>query len=514
MSARPGSIPWLLRHELRLVWFNSGLGTGKGGARRHPGKISIAVWLGMWLILHAVAYALMRFQDGAGPPSRQLLLIVTVMLASSLTLMLSSGLKSSVEVLFTRADLDLLLSSPLPSRSIFAVRLAGIVLGVAALYLFFLAPVANAGLLLGRPHWLAIYPAVLGAAAIAASAAMLLTLGLVRTIGARRTRVVAQVLGALAGAFLFLMSQVYAFVSRGEDANAARLLAPFEKLGPDSVAWWPARAALGEPGPLLGLGLLAACVVVLTVGLTHRFFVHGLQQAASTVRAARPAGAARYRFGRSLLQVVVVKEWRLIARDPNLISQVLLQLLYILPIFIPLFAGAGVALPGIAAGLTLLSGSLTASLAWIVIAAEDAPDLLRSSPASMRTVRYAKLAAAATPALAIVVLPLLWLLWRDPVAALLISFTLSAHVLSAALIVMWCGKPAVRGEFKTRTKGNFLSTFLELASAVAWAGLAYVLLTLHTAGAVSGTLLAGGIMAQAIALAVLGAAWLVRRRPE
>lgn len=514
MSARPGSIAWLLRHELKLLWFNSGLGTGKGGVRRHPGKLSIAVWVATSLVLHAAAYGLLRVAGDDQLPSQQLLLIITMMMAASVTLMLSSGLKASVEVLFTRADLDLLLSSPLPSRSIFAVRLAGIVLGVALLYLFFLAPVANAGLLLGRPHWLAIYPTVLGAAAITASSAMLLTLGLVRAIGARRTRVVAQVLGALAGASLFLVSQVYSFVSRTDNSEAERLLAPLEKLGPDSMAWWPARAALGEPLPLLALAVLGAGVVALTVGLTHRFFVHGLQQAAGTVRVARASGAPRYRFGRSLFQTVIVKEWRLIARDPNLISQVMLQMLYILPICLPLFTRNGPALPAIASGVTLLSGSLTASLAWIVIAAEDAPDLLRSSPAGVRTVRHAKLAAAAMPVLAIVAMPLLWLLLRDAVAALLISFTISAHVLSAALIVMWAGRSALRGEFKARGKGNFLSTFLELGSALAWAGLAYALLTLHTAGTGSTLLLAAAFVALAVALVVLGVAWMVRRRED
>ena len=502
-----------MRHELKLLWLNSGFGSGKGGARRRVSKLSLAFWGGLWLILHAIAYSVLRLADVA-VPAQQLLPMVTVALATSLTLMLSSALKASVEALFIRADLDLLLSSPLPSRSIFAVRLIGIVFGVAALYLFFLAPVANAVLLLGRVHWLALYPAVIGAAAIAASTAMLLTLSLVRTIGARRTRVVAQVLGALAGAFLFLVSQLYSVVSRDGGTKAAWLLAPLERLGPDSIVWWPARALLGEPGQLLGMILLAAGVVAGTVGLTHRFFVHGLQQAAGTVRAARPKGAPRYRFGRSLFHSVILKEWRLIARDPHLISQVMLQLLYLLPIFIPLLTRNGLPLAGVASGVTLLSGSLTASLAWIVVAAEDAPDLLRSSPASARTIRYAKLAAAAMPALALVALPLLWLLVRDTVAALLISFTVSANVLSAALIVLWCGRPAARGDFKARGKGNLVSTLLELLSALAWAGLAYALLTFHTAATSSDLLLAAGGIALVVALSTLGAAWMLRRRTE
>jgi ABC-2 type transport system permease protein len=517
VSARPGSALWLLRHEIRLFWFNMGPAASKGGARRHPGKLSIGVWLATWLVLHGVAFALLGRLDGASAMPPQLLRVATTgVLAASMTLMLSSGLKASVEVLFERADLDLLLSSPLPSISIFAVRLAGMVLGTAALYLFFLAPVAHVGLLLGQPQWLAIYPTIIGAAAIAASTAMLMTLGLVRTLGARRTRVVAQVLGALAGAFLFLVSQAFSVLSGGRDTDAAtwlfQLLAPGAVLGPDSLAWLPGRAALGDPWPLLGLALLAACVVLLTVRITHGFFVHGLQQAASTARAAARAGAPRYRFGRSLMEVVIIKEWRLIVRDPHLISQVLLQLLYLLPACIPMFSAAGLSLAGIGAALTLLCGSLTASLAWIIISAEDAPDLLLASPASDRTIRYAKLAAAAMPALAIVALPLLWLLVRDPVAALLICFTVAASVLSSDLIVMWCGRRAVRGEFQARGKGNFLSGLFEMLSALAWGGLAFVLLTLRGAGDQSPMMLLAGAMALAAGLAVPGTAWLMRRR--
>ena len=83
--------------------------------------------------------------------------------------------------------------SPLPSRSIFAVRLGVVVAGTAALYLFFLTPFAHAGALLGHVRWLAVYPVLLGCATLIACAAMLLTLALVRVLGARKTRVVAQI---------------------------------------------------------------------------------------------------------------------------------------------------------------------------------------------------------------------------------------------------------------------------------------------------------------------------------
>ena len=223
---------------------------------------------------------------------------------------------------------------------------------------------------------------------------------------------------------------------------------------------------------------------MLTVRFTHGFFVHGVQQAVSVVRAAEaPSGGQRYRFGRSLTHAVIVKEWRLIARDPQLISQVLLQLLYMLPLCFVLLARESARMPGIGASLTFLCGSLTTALAWVIISAEDAPDLLRASPSSMATIRRAKLAAVAMPALAIISLPLLWVLTRDPRAAMLMCATVTASVVTSALIAMWCGRPAVRGEFKARGKGNFLANVLETLNGFAWAGLAFVVLSVRAEGA-------------------------------
>jgi ABC-2 type transport system permease protein len=520
VSAKPGSALWLLKHEVRLFWYNLALTARKGKAPRRVDKLGLAMWAFVWAVLHAGAWALLSKASGAAAtaPSPPLLLGITILFCAAFMFMLSSGLKASVEVMFERGDLDLLLSSPLSSRSIFSVRLAGMVVGIASLYLFFLAPLANAGLVLGQFRWLGIYPTILGASAIAAALSMLLTLGLVRLLGARRTRVVAQVVGALAGALLFLLSQVYAFASRGSANEPAGRLAQSllldSRFGPDSPLWLPARAALGQPGPLLGLSLVAAALLLLTVRFTHRFFVLGLQQAASTGRAAKaPRGGVRYRFGRSLPHVVLVKEWRLIARDPQLISQVLLQLLYMLPLCALLFTSGSSPVPAAATGLTMLSGSLAASLAWIVILAEDAPDLLLASPAAGRTIRYAKLAAAAVPPLALIAAPLLWLVVHNSLAGVLTSFTVVGSVFSAVLIVMWCGRPAARSDFKTRGKVNLMGHLLEIANLFAWTGLAYLLLGSSVGPIPSDTKALGAAAVFGAVLGILLLAWLRRSKP-
>jgi ABC-2 type transport system permease protein len=511
MMTAPGSVGWLLRHELRLAWFNAS-GGKEGGGKRRPGNAAIGLALVGWAALHLLAWVTVQRLAGVAGDDPRILLAVSAVLAGGAAFMLSSAIKSSVLVLFERSDLDLLLSSPLPSHSIFTVRLAGVAASTAAVYLFFLAPFAHAGVLQGQWRWLGIYPGVISVAVLCSCLAMLLTLGLVRVLGARRTRVVAQVIGALAGALLVIASQLHALSSRDTQGRVREMLEGLLRQDGmnDHPFLLPTRAMLGEPLPMLLLAALAAAAFVLTARRTHRFFAHGLQLAASAARAG-PARATppTLRFGRSLFHAVVVKEWRLIVRDPHLLSQVLLQLLFLLPLFFLVFQRADVQVQALGAGLALLCGSLTGALAWIALSAEDAPDLLLVSPASQRTVRRAKLAAAVLPVLALVAVPLLWLTARTPAAGLIVCFAVCGAVLGAGLIVFWCGRPGVRSNFKGRGKGGFVMNMLELLHSLAWGALGWFL-----AGAMRMPLPDASALAVvgsgALAVVVLGAAWLLR----
>lgn len=511
MKAAPGSVGWLLRHELRLAWFNAAGGKAGGGKRR-PGNAAIGMVLAGWAGLHLLAWmavgALARLPDD----DPVILLAISAVLAGGATFMLSSAIKSSVLVLFERSDLDLLLSSPLPSHSIFSVRLAGVAASTAAIYLFFLAPFAHAGLLQGQWRWLGIYPGVISIAVLCSCVAMLLTLGLVRVLGARRTRVVAQLIGALAGALLVIVSQLQALSSRQSQGRAREMLDGLLRQNgvADHPALLPARAMLGEPLPMLLLAAIALVVFVLTARRTHRFFAHGLQLAAS---AARPAPSRntplRPRFGRSLFATVIVKEWRLIVRDPQLLSQVLLQLLFLLPLFFLIFQRSALQVQALGAGLTLLCGSLTGALAWVALSAEDAPDLLRVAPASLRTVRRAKLAAAILPVLALVAIPLLWLTVRMPAAGLVLWLAVGGAVAGAGLIVFWCGRPGVRSNFKGRGKGGIVMNMLELFNNLAWGALGWFLAG-ATQAPLSPLAMAAVLGSSVLAVVVPLAAWLLR----
>lgn len=508
----PGSVGWLLRHELRLAWFNE-----DAGGRRRPGNMALGLAIAGCIAMHVLGWFAVRQLAGVPGDDPRILLVVSALLIVATTFMLSSAIKACVLVLFERSDLDLLLSSPLPSRSIFTVRLLGVCASTAALYLFFLAPFAHAGLLQGQWRWLGIYPGVIALAVLCSCGAMLLTLGLVRMLGARRTRVVAQIVGALAGALLVIASQLHALASRQtQERIRDTVLGVVQTEGAaDNPLWLPARAMLGEPLPVLLLGALAGGMFMLTSWGTHRFFARGLQLAASAPAAATgkaSATPARPRFGRSLFRTVVIKEWRLIVRDPQLLSQVMLQVLFLLPLFFLIFKRADVQVQAIGAGLALLCSSLTGALAWIALSAEDAPDLLLASPASQHTVRRAKLAAAMLPVLGLVAVPLLWLTVRLPAAGLVGCLVVCGAVVGAGLVVFWCGRPGVRSNFKGRGKGGFVMNVLELCNSLAWGALGW-LLSSATLEPLDDLRMLAAAGAAFLAVAVPCMAWMLRPRP-
>lgn len=474
----PGSSLWLLKHELTIFVHGTGLLRKQKSAARTAAAASVLTWIAITLFLHWVAFGMLNGAIGARAVSAKTPMVISLMMAICFSLMLSTALKVSVEALFERGDLNLLLSSPLDTRKIFVMRLLGVAVGVAGIYLFFLTPFAHAGAFSGKPKWVSIYPTVIGMALFAASLGMVMTLSLVRSIGIRRTRFVAQFLSALSGAGIFLFVQSFSGASEEDRTILAKSLAPLfdahALLGPDSMAWFPGRAMMGSPGPLS----IVVAVGILSFWLTSRFsyrqFIRGFQDSEKVSNAkVRPRGLGKLRFRAGATEVVVLKEWRLIARDPQLISQVLLQMLYMLPAFALIFSTSNPSYAGVSAGLIYLSASLASSLAWIIISAEEAPDLLQGAPCGLRQIRDAKFVAVVVPPLALVSVPIVWLTMKDVVVGLLLAALIYCATRAAVLIALRRGTGGTRSEFRTRIRGNFLTVVLEKISAIGWAATAF-----------------------------------------
>ncbi len=401
----------------------------------------------------------------------------------------STGINHAVIAMFDRGDLDLLVSSPIGSRTIFASRVLAVAVGVFLGLGLFMLPIAFLGLILGLPQLLGVIPTLVALAITCASIGMLITLLLVKLLGPRRARTVSQLLAALTVLVLFLVSQLPAIL--GERIDVMGLV---ERIGPyfdrggvlaaDSLLWLPARSMLLHPlGTAVALAL-AGAVMWLTVLLLHRSFAHGVGLSDGARRRRTASGGAVSFKQRSPTGVLLAKEWRLVLRDPYLISQVLLQIIYLLPAgYVLFFQGdgplSGVDLgPGISVLLVAISGTLAASLARIAFVGEESIDLLMASPVGRRRVRNAKMLAALIPVLTLTLTLSIALAFTNPVAGLIAAALAAASAFSVALLRSWNPARASRKDlFKNRGMGDPIVTFMEGLLPFSWAASSYLLAT-------------------------------------
>jgi ABC-2 type transport system permease protein len=462
------SLWWLLRHEMRLGWRHI------GGKRLW--FIGIAGGL-LWVGVHLAAWALLRNAEFIrdGQHSLKPLMLMGGIFWLFVSILISQTMAHAVVALFDRGDFDLLLSSPFSSRAIFTVRGLGIAISAAGLPAYLLLPVAHVGLFTGHPGLLAMYPVVAAVGLGCAAVGIMTTITLVRLLGTQRAKIAAQVLGAIVGAGFFLLSQTQAFLPKEMKKSFAAWLAressPGGWLGAESPLWWPAQAMQGEWLPLVAVMAIGAGGFWLVTGLTHKRFVTGTQESTGSrrTRLARNTGPTRFRHG--LTRILIFKEWKLIARDPYIISQTLLQLLYLIPmIFIGITSESRAWL--IVPGLVVMTAILAGNLAWLTIAAEDAPELVGTAPVPLGRVRWIKAAAAVLPVLALLVPLALWWLLRDPYLALVLVVCCLGGTASAALCHIWNPRQGKRTDLKKRYQENKLVNILETLGSMGWAGVA------------------------------------------
>jgi ABC-2 type transport system permease protein len=505
----PGSLRWLVGQQLRWQW--------RALSRRgRGGLLALLAFVGLGT---AALYFTLRGVLGelplGGPLPGTLLGPVLVAQAFLFTLMVSAAVRASLEALFTRGDLDLLLHSPLPARTVLAARALGVALSGAAGAALIVVPALLVLLALGAWRGLGLLGWWAAAALGSASAGLWLTLGLVRLLGVRRARVVASVVGALVGASLFLASQ-WRTVTGQDSAGLYTALARFRPdmdgwPGPEAALWWPARALWLDPGPLLAVLLLSGGVFAVTVLALTRQFTLGVQEGAGAPapspsqrgqRASSQGGGLRFAGG---ARATLLKEWRLLLRDPDLLSRTLLQLVYLVPLLavVGREGGAGGAAGG---GVVLLTANLASALARLTLDAEDAPDLLVTAPRSPAALRREKWLAAALPAatlgaLTLGVLGARGLFGAHPLTApVLMALTLLGTG-GAALMVLWRPLPVRRADaFRQRESPPLINTLLGLGFQVALTGTAYA----------AARSLGWGALSLAAALALLAAAYRLR----
>ena len=475
---QPGSLVWFAHHELRLawrdwVWMLSG---GRAGRTRK----AVAAIVVFALILHLVAYATVsRFGDAWRHLDKETLVMITGSALLSWSLMISQALEQITRAFYARADLELILSSPASPRRIFAVRIAAIGLVTAAMACVLAGPFINMLAYSGGPQWLGIYGIAVAMGISATALALAITIGLFASVGPKMTRLMAQIIAAVIGAGFVIAIQMAAISSTGSFSRIAFLqsdavLSRAPDLG--SLFWWPARAMTGDGRALLGvLGTSVALLAVAIVLFSGSFRRYAIDTAAvgdqpvrrsRRIRAFRPGPATR---------ILRRKEWTLLRRDPWLVSQSLMQILYLVPPAFLLWRNFGLkagALLVVVPVLVMAAGQLAGGLAWLAISGEDAPDLVATAPVPAGLLQRAKIEAV-MGSVALIFTPfILALLFASPVVALAAVAGIAVSAASATMIQLWFKAQAKRSHFRRRQTSSRLATFAEAFSSFTWAGAA------------------------------------------
>ncbi len=313
----------------------------------------------------------------------------------------------------------------------------------------------------------------------------------------------------MVGAGFVIGAQAAAIISTGSIARLSFLRSEdFVARAPEaaSVIWWPAHAIMGDLTALavaLGtsIGLLALVITVFSANFGDHI-VAASGAAYEGKKKQRPREVFRPASTKRALRR---KEWMLLRRDPWLMSQTLMQILYLLPPVLLLWRNFGDDLGGLVIlvpVIVMASGQLAGGLAWLAVSGEDAPDLVASAPIYERAVIVAKIEAV-LGAVAMVVVPLLVAVaFAAPKIAAVAALGVAVSALSGTMIQIWFRAQAKRSNFWRRQTSSRVATVAEALSSILWAGTAALV--------AAGSWFALG-MALVAVLTLVGA-WLIRPR--
>jgi ABC-2 type transport system permease protein len=496
-----GTLPWFAHHEVRLAW-RDWLSMMTAGRRGRERMLAILLFLFVSFAHLLALYFVGRYVEVGTVPDKPALVVITATAILSWSLLTSQAMESVTRAFYARSDFELILSSPVAVRKLFAVRIAAMALSVILMAMLLSAPLIDVLVLRGGPRWLGAYGVVVALGATAAAFAVAVTVGLFRLIGPKRTRLVAQIVAAVIAAFFIIGLQIAAILSHGTLSRMVFLESDtLIALVPDidSLVWWPARAALGDLTALavvLGssLALLGAAIFV----FSGRFGEHAIAAAGVAQMGGRQSRSSGFRRA-SPMRALRQKEWILLRRDPWLVSQTLMQLLYLLPPALLLWRSYGEgtgALVVLVPVLVMAAGQLAGGLAWLAISGEDAPDLVATAPILSSSIVRAKVEAV-LGCIAIVFAPFLAALaFLSLYGAAVAALGILAATAGATGIQFWFRKQATRRYFRHRQTASRFATFAEAFSSISWAATAAL--------AVGGTLFA--LFPATIAIGILFAA--------
>ena len=474
MSA-PGTTIWFARHELRLAWRDM-LSMMTAGRRNRERKIAVGAVI-FFAILHGIAFLSLR--HAGGMPLRNslpTLIAVTAGIVLSASAILSQAMETVTRTFYSRSDLELILSSPAHTHRLFAVRIGAIALSSSLMSLFLFGPFIDVLAWRGGLRWLGAYGVIVAVSFVVTALGVALTALLFRTIGPKRTRLAAQIAAAAIGGAFVIGLQIAAMFSTGTMSRIAYLqsrsviaMVP----GIDSIVWWPARAALGDVAAFAAVFTISAALLFTAIVFFAPRFADYVLAATGVPQGGKTNSHATREFCvRNAPTSLRRKEIALLLRDPWLVSQSLMQLLYLIPPALLLwrsFTFQGHAAILLVPVLIMASGQLAGGLAWLTISGEDAPDLVQTAPVPQSRIWRAKIEAV-LECVGLLFAPfLVGLLFVSPSLALIACAGIAASAGAAATIHFWFRSQAKRANFRRRHTSSRIATFSEAFSSITWA---------------------------------------------
>lgn len=470
------SMAQLIGHEARLgmrelLWMIT------AGRRLRAIRMlfGFVVFLGF---LHWLSYAVL--QHMIVPLGQDLPSLVTISASLWLAwmLMLSQAMETVTRGFYTRGDLDLILSSPVSYTRVFMLRVAVNAVVVSLMSTVLVGPAVNVLAATDSPRWLAGYGVAIAMGFSATAIAVAATVGLFHLVGPKRTRFVAQVMAAVVGAAFVIGLQVAAILQMGEISRLSLLRTPAMLAHMPEVKslwWWPARAVTGDLSALTGLLLMVAIFYsAVTFPLVRRFAHYTTMASGAAQQSVQQNVRTDFRTW-SPMQALRRKEWRLIARDHWLVSQSLMQLLYLAPPALLLWQDlhkGGQGLLVLVPLLVMAAGQLAGGVTWITISGEDAPDLIATAPLTARQALRAKLQAVMAVVGFVFAAFLVGLTLISPWVAAVTAVGIIVAAISTATIQLWFRTQARRSNFRRRHTASRIATFAEAFTCIAWAGAA------------------------------------------
>ena len=458
----PGSFGWLLAHELRVA------------IRARTNKV-VTRWVGYALIAVLLGFGLLTAQGLKNQPipangmAMVIVLTATIVLFSFMT---TQAVLASQRTLYEANDLDLLFSAPIAQRTVLMAKLCGIAGTIALTFAMLGLPVLVPVAALGHPGLFGTIALLAAAAMVAACLGLAITLVLARLAGPRAARTVGQVAAAVIGGAVFLTTQI---LNDGGEHRRSSIETVFERLRADGIAGagigrLPGRVAFGDPAAIAIVFGGALALFLITSLVFRRLFAHGVTDAGQHLGRTRASGKGIVRhFRPGLFGAVFAKEFTLLRRDPALAFQIVLRLIYLVPLMlIGLRSDHHLPLaPSLAFISVTIAGQLVGSFAWLALSAEDAPDLIAVAPVDKAVVDRIKLGAAMAMAAPIAVLLPIAIAVRTPLGALVTLALTAAGGAAAGMIELKLGKPAERKTFNRRRPGSFVTRVLTLIATVA-----------------------------------------------